>query len=267
MFSLSLTYAYSFGIVASFAFAAFLLNLTRGRWYSVLYLICVGTITLSILTSFTRGAWIAISIAFAVMVGMVSRTALWAYFTSALLITGGLAAFLDGFSERLASIFDLNMSSNLTRLHIWAGNFEIFKEYPILGIGYGENEYALGEYYIRAGIPENFVGHSHNNYLQFLAGTGALGLAAYLGLIIVVFVISLRLWRRIPESEVFFRTLTLGAIGAQIVIHTGGFTECNFKDFEVNHMFVTLMSLIVVVASHYRVQQTLLPINQPNSKH
>jgi O-antigen ligase len=67
------------------------------------------------------------------------------------------------------------------RKMIWAGHFQIFKENPIFGAGYGQNTKALPRVYLEMGAPpDTLVSHAHNQYLHLAAGTGILGLLSYL---------------------------------------------------------------------------------------
>jgi O-antigen ligase len=138
----------------------------------------------------------------------------------------------------------MQYTSNSDRLFLWKMNLEMFKEYPILGIGYGENESRAGEWAARMGNPEAFTGHAHNNYLQWLAGTGALGFAAYMFFIGFFLYLTVRLWKRLPKELYWARAMTLAALGAQIHLHIGGFTECNFKAGATNHNLMLVLGLV-----------------------
>lgn len=83
--------------------------------------------------------------------------------------------------------------SGKIRLIVWQGAFEIFKRYPLFGSGVETFAYA---YYKDRPQAHNLTSEwdylynkAHNEYLNYLATTGAFGLGSYL-LIIVVFLLT-----------------------------------------------------------------------------
>ncbi|MBF0315959.1 MAG: O-antigen ligase family protein [Oligoflexia bacterium] len=68
------------------------------------------------------------------------------------------------------------LKSNSIRISQAVAAIEAFKSSPLLGIGYKNFEPNSAKIKIEKGIefPE-FAGHAHNNFLEHLAGTGALG--------------------------------------------------------------------------------------------
>ena len=60
-----------------------------------------------------------------------------------------------------------------------------------------------------------------------------------------------RLWLDIPETHFWHRVIVLGALGAQISLHTGGVTQWNFGDAEVNHLFVFVLAMVAFLAEKY----------------
>jgi O-antigen ligase len=202
------------------------------------------TIVLSLITTYVRGAWIGMAIAYLVMTGLVNRRFLGIAIGSGATAITTLYFFSLGVRERINSLFNLNYTSNSDRIFLWKINWAIFKDYPILGIGYGQNEARAKEYAELLGNPDAFTGHAHNNYLQMLAGTGVIGFAAYLFIIGFFFYLSLRLWHRLPKNLIWPRALILATIGAQIILHIGGFTECNFKAGATSQNLMIVYGLI-----------------------
>lgn len=247
-FGSPLQYGYIFGQYVCLPLAMTLLLAqnkdTRSRlfWCSlVAYLI----ISLSIVTTFTRGAWLASGITHLVLAFFVSRrlAAYLAGIGGAVLTT--LFITVEQFRLRVLTFFDFNYASNSDRVFLWKANIEMFKDYPILGIGYQENETRAGEYVARLGNPDAFTGHAHSNYLQMLAGTGITGFVTYMILISFMLWLTWRLWKALPKEMIWRRAIALGALGAQLQLHIGGFTECNFKAGATNHNLMVVWALVI----------------------
>lgn len=202
---------------------------------------------MSLVYSYTRGAWIAVAAAVFVMSLYLGRKVAIASVVSGVLLVGGASTFSAKFRDRLVSIVSTTNQSNTERIDVWKANIAMFKENPILGVGYGVNEEIIGKYYEKLGIKQEFGGHAHNNYLQFLSGTGLLGFLAFSAFSLISLYMAHRLLRILPPEASWARAIALGALGAQIALHVGGLTECNFKDAEVNHQYLLILALLTVV--------------------
>lgn len=202
---------------------------------------------ISLIYSYTRGAWIAVAAAVFVMSLYLGRKVAIASIVSGVLLVGGAAGFSAKFRDRLVSIVSTTNQSNTERIDVWKANIAMFKENPILGVGYGVNEEIIGQYYEKLGIKQEFGGHAHNNYLQFLSGTGILGFLAFTAFSLIFLYMAHRLLHTLPPEASWARAIALGALGAQVALHAGGLTECNFKDAEVNHQYMLILALLTVV--------------------
>jgi len=251
-FSLPTTYAHAVSMTVCFALAALILRLKRGqRLQQILIATATVLLLVSILASLTRGAWISLSVAVAAMAFLIS----WRYFVG---VAAGVAVVFGSlwltnpvFHERFNSVFDFNFASNSERVLLWKLNAKIFLENPILGVGLEENERLKEQFVERFQMPMPKQGNAHNTYLQWAAGGGVLSLAAYLFIIGYFLFVSLRMWKLVPIDQTWHRTLLLGAIGAQIALHVGGLTDCNFKDAEVQHQFVLVLAIVGYLRQTY----------------
>src|SRR5206468_1777859 len=111
---------------------------------------------------------------------------------------------------------DRGYYSNEDRRNVWKANIAMFKDHIWTGIGAGQNEERLDEYYKKLGIESTFGGHAHNNYIQMLSTTGLLGFFFYMLFILSFLLMTHRLWGDIPETHFWHRVVALGALGAQI---------------------------------------------------
>jgi O-antigen ligase len=236
--------------------------LFRERRYLVIFGLASLLAGVSLVYSYTRGAWIAVAAAIFVMSLYLGRKVAIASIVGGALLIGGGALSSAKFRDRLVSIVSTTNQSNTERLDVWKANIAMFKENPVLGVGYGVNEEIIGDYYEKLGIQQEFGGHAHNNYLQFLSGTGLLGFLAYTAFSLIFLWMAHSLLRTLPADAKLARAITLGALGAQIALHVGGLTECNFKDAEVNHQYMLILALLTVVwrrYSHRSVLKTISP--------
>lgn len=216
-------------------------------------------IFLSLLTTFTRGAWLAAAVAYTFMIIIADRrkgAIVTSAFASLILILFSIVPVLK---DRVISVFDVNYSSNVDRVFIWKMNWEMFKDYPLLGIGYHQNEVRGAEYAAKLGQPDAFIGHAHNNYLQMLAGTGMLGLIVYLLMIGYFFWLNWTVYRKLDGKLLWPRTLALACLGAQVYLHVGGLTECNFKAGATNHNFMIVWAIVLTLAAYLNMNRTMSP--------
>ncbi|RYZ77742.1 MAG: O-antigen ligase domain-containing protein [Proteobacteria bacterium] len=247
-FGLPLHYAYIAGQWVCLTLAMSLLTFKNRKsagwlfWGSLAATVFIGA---SIITSFTRGAWIAMAVAWLTIAWIAAPRLALGLLGSGLAAGALLFATFETFRVRLMSLFDFQYSSNSERLFLWRANFEMFRDYPILGVGNTENEARAREYVTKLGRPDHFTGHAHNNYIQMLSGTGAIGFTLYMALISYMLWLTWRLWQMLPADKLWLRAIALGALGAQIHIHVGGFTEANFKALPTNHNLMVVWALVL----------------------
>lgn len=180
---------------------------------------------LGILASWSRGAWLAMAGSVALMAALL-RPRLATAGAVLLLITSPLWVEPAG-STALAQRA-LGMTGDVTGLNVarveptddnwavverlahWQAAWYMFEDDPWLGVGAGNYEVVYGRYAVpRWSDP---LGHAHNYYLNVLAETGMLGLAAYLAFGVAAWASVLRAWRNDADSRA--RALVLAAAGA-----------------------------------------------------
>ena len=134
------------------------------------------------------------------------------------------------------------------RSKLWHANWEMFKEHPVIGIGYNNNERKAQEYVDRLypeNIDDNFYGHAHSTPLQILATTGLLGFAIYLLLWFAVFRKTVTLaFQPIMCRE---KWLGIGLLAGFIGFHVQGITQWNFGDAEVLHNLMFIWALLATL--------------------
>lgn len=250
-FSMPTTFAHAISQTLCFPLAALALGWARQRWQWVTLSVASAIILTSLVMSFTRGAWISSFCALGAMALLVNRRLFVSFVTAAAIGGTVLVTVSPVFRSRVISLFDGGYNSNSERMELWRANMWMFKEYPLLGIGLNDNERRTEEYNIKYGFPDAKVGNAHNTYVQWLSGTGILGLSAYLAFIGFYLWLTFRLWKVIPREQVWHRTIVLGAFGAQVAVHVGGLTDCNFKDAEVQHQYIAILGLLSYLRFRY----------------
>ena len=191
----------------------------------------LATITLMIVVglyvSASRGAWLGAAAAGLAMALFLSRrlrrglplvvlalAAAWGLWQAGLLpasLTSRLASvadFVNVTDVRGVNINDANFAL-VERLAHWQAAVTMAEEHPWLGVGLGN--YATAYPAVRLLNWPNALGHAHNIYLNALAETGLVGLAAYVLLWAWVVALTIRVLKRTTGLE---RGLALGLMGA-----------------------------------------------------
>lgn len=115
----------------------------------------------------------------------------------------------------------------VTRMDLWKANWFFFTERPWTGVGFRHNEPLSGIYLQSIYKTDDvFAGHAHNNVLEMLGGSGALGLAVW----ILWNVALMRLLWRVRGQKWGWAYFC-----AFLVLHINGLTQVNFWEGKVMH--------------------------------
>lgn len=170
-----------------------------------LLLVMIVMFSVCLLITYSRGAWLAITISGILMSYYILRSAsLKARIRYLCFIVCLLVIFLfvskllnikmqkvekvnfdagQTVGERIKSVVQINEGASLVRINLWKESLRIFKDHPFTGCG-------LNTYSIVVKVYKSFSGggiYPHNSYLQMLAETGLFGLFAFLWLLFVFF--------------------------------------------------------------------------------
>lgn len=170
-------------LVTILPFTLYALVTSKRRNSRLLALLSVASVTLCILLTWSRGAWIAAIICIALFLIMYSRKTVRYVFLSFFAIPLLPIIVPSSIIKRFLSIGDLADSSTLYRVYTWRGTLKAIGDHIWGGVGYGTAAFQnIYPQYAYAGIEG--AEHSHNLYLQIIFGTGIVGIIAFL---IVVF--------------------------------------------------------------------------------
>ncbi|KMT22606.1 O-antigen ligase family protein [Clostridium cylindrosporum] len=126
----------------------------------------------NLIFSSTRGSWLGFGLGLLVISILRYRRMLLSI--PALIVA---ALILPATRQRFLSIFDPHNASEGVRVKIWKTGLEMFKDYPLLGVGNGNFLFRYREYISK--YHELYAGRTifttHNSYIKMLAELGAIG--------------------------------------------------------------------------------------------
>jgi O-antigen ligase len=235
------------------------LNHAKGK-ERVLYLIGGIVLSAALIFTYTRGAWLGLLAALAVILVLsIKRQAVpprrdvllnRQARMPILLIILYLAVFLipSPVAQRTQSIGDVQDSSNAIRLFMWKKSPEILRDFPLTGVGLIDL-LPIYDQYIVPEVPPRLshfrLGHFHNNFIQVMVQMGLLGLTAFLFLWYKIILKEFRIFRRIHHSPFTIHySVLVGSLAAIAAFLVSGLFEYNFGDSEV----VMLMYFMIGIA-------------------
>jgi len=188
-----------------------------------------------LLFSFVRGAWLGL-ISGILFVGFFKKKKHFLLIICPLMILMvSIIIFYSPFRQRAVGIINTQTDySNLERIHIWTTSYEIFKDYPIMGIGGGNFRDVMDKYQNRKSFS-----HAHNNFIQIGVENGLIGLALYLYIWFLFFKEGFLATKK--GLDPFSKGVILGGIAALVGFHIAGLFEYNFGDAEVAMMMWVLV--------------------------
>lgn len=220
------------------------LLLFQPTWRSVLaglLLACVGLLGLALLWSYARSAQLGALFAALFLVAQLPRARRrWALLGIALAIACSIA--IPSVRQRASKT--LIPGREATRVNLWRSSVDGIRERPLVGWGRGN----FGEMMNRHRV-EGFYdteAHSHNDFLMQAVNAGVIGLALYVGLLVVT---GRALWRR--RNHVGASTwLVLGGIAILVGLSAAGIFQVYQTDDEVEmvHYFLLGCGLALGVA-------------------
>jgi putative inorganic carbon (hco3(-)) transporter len=174
--------------------------------------------------------WVAYIAVLLLLGGVKGGKALLGVACGVFLLGGLLFGAGPGVRERARNAFDLK--ENLGRSQIWLANFDMVKDRPLFGWGYGNYRKFRDPYYQRYPKADH-SGHAHNSFLQIAVDSGLVGLAVFLAFFVVLLRTGWHAYQLLPPTAEPLRSFALGAWLSIIGFLIGGMTQHNFGDAEV----------------------------------
>ena len=218
---------------------------TEGGWLVLLAAVSLSLQSLGVALTYSRGAWFG-AVSSVLFYGFVARK-----YKQVLLviILGSSASFvIPSIQERLLSVANPQQDAAINdRIRFQTDSFAIGLEHPLLGIGYGRGRLkeALREMYEGTENENDPIWHAHNVYIDLFAGTGLLGLAAFLWLLLDC---GWKMLREVLQEQEPARRITLISISAALVaLVITGLGDVPFYHHETR---IYLFSLIALAHLH-----------------
>lgn len=154
----------------------------RVRWRRAMYFITIGTCSVAIMFTFSRGAWIGV-IGALIFSAWIRGMGQFIKIFSLLIVTVIILSVLlpERFIFRAASITEIQDDSTQSRIKQYSMAFEIMTEKPFFGVGLNE----LDNYATARGTPA--LAGIHNVFLYIAAERGIPAMAVFL-LIVFLFI-------------------------------------------------------------------------------
>lgn len=215
----------------------------------LLFLTAIGLMGVALVMSGSRGGLVALlaEIVFVIFISrrtqtteqIVLKIALAAVLVAT--IVGG--TILIGGDSSLTRIAETAASKDPTssRTMIWATTWEVVKQNPIFGVGWGALGAAYTEFDPLNG--RDRVEQAHNDYLQILADAGIVGLV--IGAFFV-FALWREGWRRLESKDEFRRGVATGALAGCFAILVHSVFDFVLHTPAISLLFLTLTALAVL---------------------
>ncbi|MGP3948935.1 O-antigen ligase family protein [Streptomyces sp. 7N604] len=185
------------------------------RWLRPVAVACAGLLLVPLVFSFSRGSWLSMAVAAAVVLLLVglrtAMTALAVFLAALVVLVGGAGVGSALISERLSSITQVTDAPDRSvtdRYALWAAAASIWRDEPVTGVGikgfpaHRDGHASLG---LSSGSDTEGAGQEfrrepllspHNMYLLVLSEQGLVGITAVVGSWSALVVLGLRRLRR-----------------------------------------------------------------------
>jgi O-antigen ligase len=194
--------------------------------------------------TFTRGIWISLLAALAILSWILARRA--ALYLAAVAAVALAAILLVPSSLRSRAHSMADLGTNAERLLLWETAWNMVRDRPILGVGVG-NFRAAQDGYVREEVPQIMTRtHAHNIWLQTAVERGVLGMLALLWLACALFAAAARALRRVPPPGRKERALAAGGIAAVAGFFIDGMVQNNLGDSQAALLLWIAAGVVVV---------------------
>ena len=154
--------------------------------------------------TYVRAAWMGMAAGALVIGSIRGRKWALALVISGMVLVVGISFFSPSIESKLMATFDPDYPANRHRLFLWARSIEMFEDYPLLGIGWGNYQTVCPEYIDKVNPKFPYKFRSHNLFLNHLAETGLVGFTA---LLFLLFRIISYLIKGIKKYKILFQNI------------------------------------------------------------
>jgi O-antigen ligase len=219
------------------------------REKNLIFWTAIGLMGVALAMSGSRGGLLSLVAMLVFLVFLTSRqnksgSIVWQIGLALVLIAVIIAGtFFVGGDSTLTRIAETAQSQDPTtsRLQIWQTTWEIIKNNPVFGTGWGAFGVAYTKYDSLNGLER--AEQSHNDYLQVLSDAGFFG--AILGLLFLYFLFRDG-FRRIQSADKFRRGVAIGALAGCFAILVHSLFDFVLHTTAISLMFLVLITLATV---------------------
>jgi O-antigen ligase len=133
------------------------------------------------------------------------------------------------------------------RPNVWANTLGIARDFPLFGSGLGTFDAVYPAYELRN--LDRHYSHAHNDYLEYLAEIGFIGMLLLMGGILFLLYTTFRVWRERKNPEV--KGLVMGGIVAVICMLIHSIADFNLH-IPANMLLFTAVLTLVYNTAFYK---------------
>ena len=215
-------------------------------WRRNFGLLSCATQVFGLILTFSRGAWLGWA---ASMLYLIAALKQWKLLLISTLTIATCVMALPSVRERLATMTRPRDDPAIQdRLQLISSSVQVGIENPLLGVGYGRGRLkeALRPRLKKTILEDSPIWHTHNLYVELFAGTGLLGLGAFLWLVGATLMrLALTTARRNGQEKMFGFALAAAWISAIIA----GVGDIPFYHHEPRIFFFTLLGTTHIYCS------------------
>lgn len=191
-------YALAMNSVLPFAFFLFLRTTGIKKFAALVILVLF---VLAVVASMSRGGWLGLVAALGYCIIRSKKVVMSLGVALILMVAAGLFA-PDKYWDEISSISDTKESTAQTRLDYWKAAVEMYKAYPITGVGAGNGSFRMPEFYGGNRDRATQWGRTfHGTLPQVIAELGTVGLICYLTMMIWAFVYLNRIFKHCAHNR------------------------------------------------------------------
>ncbi len=148
----------------------------KGWKKKVFFLGIIGILGIALILTFSRGCWLGIIFALAILALIIDRRFI---FLGIFLLLLAPIVLPDTIIQRITSIGNLEDTSTSYRVNIWLGTIDMLRDYWLSGVGMGITSF--NTIYPLYSFNNIKAPHSHNLYLQIIVEYGIVGFIVMMG--------------------------------------------------------------------------------------
>jgi putative inorganic carbon (hco3(-)) transporter len=208
----------------------------RSAWRMILGATALLALAATLVLAQSRSAWLgglAGLAAFGILAGLASprrwvrRAAV--LLPAAVLLAGLLGLLIAG----PGCVQQALIASDISRVvgaiglsgrgEIWQRAFYALEDFPFTGVGLGAFRRVIHLLYPLYSVgPDVDIGHAHNIFLQVGLDLGLIGLAAYVALLVIAFIVG---WKVLRKGAAWAQPWAVGLLAGLIGLHVFGLTD------------------------------------------